>query len=462
MPVSRGTASGHVGVEQAANRAGLRAYGDGSTARLSGSATGQDVRQAEQRDPEVLGDVARVLDGPLGVVAKARVAIGLEDVQVVVGRMEDLAGRRDVVEDQREHRQGRAEPGGPASSPPVSRPSRRARRTGRRTRRSAAPCRRARRAGRPRTADDRPTAARGARSGRPVGGLRDRRDATCSVRRVAPPVVGIVGRPVRRRRRCRRQAASARPRRCGPGTTSSSAGRCTRRRCRRRGTRVPIARTAGRTGSRPSIHQQIATSTAARIVKIAWSSVASPHNGHERQQDDGRQRWERQEAARHAVGRGDRQHVLEECVARQRRRSPRPGSGSRPGPRGRPRPARRSGRSSGRPGSPSRWRGPRSQGTGRPRWPASGAIRRSGHGVVRGVRPGTLCYAPIHLSTLVQEPFPGDWPRIRWDRARLRKRRRGRPGRGTPSAQSSRSLPSGSPSASSSHTSCRGPASART
>ena len=55
-----------------------------------------------------------------------------------------------------------------------------------------------------------------------------------------------------------------------------------------------------RTGSRPSIHQQSATSIAARTVKIAWSFVARPHratNGSEH---------ERRAAAGTAAGRAPR------------------------------------------------------------------------------------------------------------------------------------------------------------
>ena len=40
---------------------------------------------------------------------------------------------------------------------------------------------------------------------------------------------------------------------------------------------VVAARIANRTSRRPSIHQQIATSTAARAVNRRWSSVARPH-----------------------------------------------------------------------------------------------------------------------------------------------------------------------------------------
>ncbi len=41
---------------------------------------------------------------------------------------------------------------------------------------------------------------------------------------------------------------------------------------------VPPTRMAGLIASRPRTHQQIATSSAARIVKIAWASVASPQS----------------------------------------------------------------------------------------------------------------------------------------------------------------------------------------
>ncbi len=41
---------------------------------------------------------------------------------------------------------------------------------------------------------------------------------------------------------------------------------------------VVASRTARPTGSRPIAHQQIATSTAARTVKMTWSLVARPHS----------------------------------------------------------------------------------------------------------------------------------------------------------------------------------------
>ena len=57
-----------------ARRAGSVQTGDRPGGRaLSGRRDGQDVRRAEQRDPEVLGQVARVLRCPVGVIAEARV-----------------------------------------------------------------------------------------------------------------------------------------------------------------------------------------------------------------------------------------------------------------------------------------------------------------------------------------------------------------------------------------------------
>ena len=41
--------------------------------------------------------------------------------------------------------------------------------------------------------------------------------------------------------------------------------------------KVVHRRIAGRTGRRPSTHQQIATSVAARMMKMVWSSAARPH-----------------------------------------------------------------------------------------------------------------------------------------------------------------------------------------
>ncbi len=41
---------------------------------------------------------------------------------------------------------------------------------------------------------------------------------------------------------------------------------------------VVARRTTGSTGNRPMAHQQIATSIAARTVKMTWSLVARPHS----------------------------------------------------------------------------------------------------------------------------------------------------------------------------------------
>ena len=82
---------------------------------------------------------------------------------------------------------------------------------------------------------------------------------------------------------------------------------------------VVARRTTGWMRSPPSIHQQIATSIAARTVKIVWSSADSPHaatNGTRNRAGNGGKGIS---ATRDAVTRGDRQDVLEECIAEARR-----------------------------------------------------------------------------------------------------------------------------------------------
>ena len=73
--MSRGTASGHVDVEQAARRAGLGADRRRRRSRgASGRRSGQELGRAEQHDREVLGQVAGILDRPVRVIAEGRVA----------------------------------------------------------------------------------------------------------------------------------------------------------------------------------------------------------------------------------------------------------------------------------------------------------------------------------------------------------------------------------------------------
>ena len=173
---------------------------------------------AEQRDPEVLWHVARILRGPVGVVAEGRIADALEPIEVVVGRVEDLPGRDDVVE----------RPGPRSGSP------RRARPTGRGGASAARPDEREerrpeddRQARRGREAEQQAGERTGAARGEPASARRwpgSRRHPAASASRVAssarprPPRVGpehdadATGR-------------SARPRRCAPGTRSSRSGR---------------------------------------------------------------------------------------------------------------------------------------------------------------------------------------------------------------------------------------------
>ena len=104
----------------------------------------------------------------------------------------------------------------------------------------------------------------------------------------------------------------------------------------------------------------------------------------------------------------------------QRRRWPRPGSGWPPGPRGRRPPARRSGRSSGR----SAWRGrspaPRAPAAGRRRSASPAGRSRvaaTGWSSGSGGPPCATLRSTFHARA---GAVPGDWPRIRWDRARHR------------------------------------------
>ena len=63
-----------------------------------------DDRQRAEHDAEVLGDVAQVLDRPVGVVAERRVAVRLELVLVVVARVQPGAGGELRVHEERRHR----------------------------------------------------------------------------------------------------------------------------------------------------------------------------------------------------------------------------------------------------------------------------------------------------------------------------------------------------------------------
>ena len=395
-----------------ADRAGLRADRRRLDRRgLSGRRLGQQVRQAEQRDPEVLRAGSAGPRSPSRVVAEARVADGLELVQVVVGRVEQVPGGDEVVE-------RRSSPIGMAAPRPADQPRRRqpppdptrSEERRRRRRPSGEPCRRARTAGRPRNW------RRSDRERRRVAAAASAADGRSAVE-LGPSSA----RRVRRRARAR-----------SPAGVSPTATMCAwyqvvatwavyqktvpkakkivvaepDRRPDRRAARAPTSRSP--------------TSTAARIVKIGWSSVARPQiatNGSRTTAGSGgngsRPRGD-------AVGGRDRQDVLEVGVAVRARRWPRPGSGSPPGPRGTPRPARRSGRSSDRSGSRGRWPARRAPAAGRRRSPASGPVRGSGHGLGRGVRRADPVLRSDPPSTLVQEPFPGDWPRVRWDRARHR------------------------------------------
>ena len=86
IPTSRGTASGQAASNRPRVAPGSVHSGTSIDAERVRQLRRQEVGQAEDHDAEVLGQVARILDGPVGVVAEARVARGLEPVQVVVGR----------------------------------------------------------------------------------------------------------------------------------------------------------------------------------------------------------------------------------------------------------------------------------------------------------------------------------------------------------------------------------------
>ena len=107
---------------------------------------------------------------------------------------------------------------------------------------------------------------------------------------------------------------------------------------------VVASRTGGRTGSRPSIHQQIATSDCGKDREqglIVGGEAPDRHERHEQQRREGR---EREQAARHAIGRSRRAGRPGSRRCRGNPPSRRPGSGSPRGPRGMPRPATRNGR----------------------------------------------------------------------------------------------------------------------
>ena len=74
-------------------------------------------------------------------------------------------------------------------------------------------------------------------------------------------------------------------------------------------------RTTVPTGSRPIAHQQIATSMAARTVKMRLGVGREAPQRHERQQQDRRKRWERQQPPGDPIVDGDGQDVLEVGVA---------------------------------------------------------------------------------------------------------------------------------------------------
>ena len=161
---------------------------------------------------------------------------------------------------------------------------------------------------------------------------------------------------------------------------------------------------------------------AARIVKIVWSIGGEAPDRDERHEDDRGQRRERQQAARDAVGRSGPAGRPGSSRSRSRRPLGDRVADRRLALEERRRPATRNGRSSGR----RRWSmyiasAARTQEqTDRDGEPAGQLRRRPGdrRQAARWGPPGDPVLRSDPPSTLVQEPHPGDWPRLRRDRAR--------------------------------------------
>ena len=133
MPMSRGTASGHATSNSAARpRPASRQTGAGVDAQRIGQGGREEVRPGQEHDRDVLGEVAHVLHAPVGVVAQRRVGDRLQVVEVVVRRVQEVAGRR------RRCRRAGARSGAPRRGPPTSRAATTTRPTPRSTRNGAA------------------------------------------------------------------------------------------------------------------------------------------------------------------------------------------------------------------------------------------------------------------------------------------------------------------------------------
>ena len=210
-----------------------------------------------EHDPEVLRDVARVLDRPVGVVAERRVAVRLRLVQVLVGRVEDVRRwSRGCTRAAPRPGMRRAEAGRQPAPPPAAADRRRARRTAPRT----ASCRRAVHASpnrspmrnwRPSTASavSRAEASRG--------------PAAASGRRPRPrsSTVRLGSAPIARRPTASRANPTATTWARYQVVPSCAVYQKTVPKAKKA---VAAIRTQKRSGSRPSIHQPIPTSSAAR------------------------------------------------------------------------------------------------------------------------------------------------------------------------------------------------------
>ena len=308
-----GTASGHASRTGRGRRPARVQTGVGVTPSASGRCRGSRSGGLNSMIPRFCGQVARILDRPVEVVAERRVAGGLEPVQVVVGR----AGRRCPVG--HEVVQRRAPATGMAAPSPADQPRRHQPPplpTNDEERRREHDVRRAVQAS-PNRSPTRNWRRRPPVSGRrvPTRGRRARSAGGSAVVTAGHPGPSR-RRPDPPRSRGRSPGTSARPRRCAPGTRSSRAAPCTRRPSRTRRRRSSPSRTTTATGSRPSSHQQIADSSAARTMKTPGRSWPGPRRRRTaRRMTAGSGGNGSSPRGTPSIG-GDRQDVLEVRVAR--------------------------------------------------------------------------------------------------------------------------------------------------
>ena len=288
MPMSRGIASG-----QSSSNSPRVAPGRCRAARRSPNAparaSGSDRGRRAGTDPEVLRQVARVLDAPSPGCSRGLVAVGLLLVLVVVARVEDVAGRGHVVGEQQGHRDRRAD----ARRDGAARP--RAAAADEHEERRAEHDREARRArdpnSRPASSCRRSSSSNGCRS------------ASASDRAGAGRASG---RPRPRRRHPDRRRARRRPRAARNverDDVREEPGRAELRRVPEHGAEGEEDRRrepdrGGTTARRPSAHQASPTSTAPSSTETARMSVARPQMATNGRSSDGGQRRERKEGAR--------------------------------------------------------------------------------------------------------------------------------------------------------------------